>query len=91
MKIIPRTKAEQRRQNKVRTKEELQKEINEFKRDKENTLIYNYRKRRINVTINDELLKEIELITKNKSDYIEKLIIADIEKRENRIIEFTRY
>lgn len=40
-------------------------------------------KSRISITISQELNTDLELLTNNKSKYIEELIIKDIKKRKN--------
>ena len=90
-------KAELKKQNRNikvqelrRTKQNIICKINEMKEDGHDIIIVESVKRKTLISINEFVTRELEKITKNKSKFIEDLLIEVIEKELHKKIEFTK-
>ncbi len=77
--------------NKNRTKEEIICEINEIKKNGQDIILVESNKRRINISINEFVLRQIEAKYSNKSEHIEELLIKEIEAELHKKLEFTKH
>lgn len=80
-----------REENKRRTKAELKKRIDDIKSNSNVFIVKKgVTKRRMNISISESVVREIETLTNNKSDLIEKLLIEYIKKENGKKIEVVR-
>ncbi len=74
-----------------RTKTNTIAKINKIYEENENTILIKRNKRRVNMSINEGVLRLIECSYENKSKLIEDLLIKHLEKTLNKKIIITNY
>lgn len=86
-----RTIAQQKKQNRARTKEDIICKIREIKSKGEDIILVESNKRKINLTINEFVLRQIEAMYESKSKVVEDILIELVEKELHKKIEIVKH
>ena len=85
-----RTTAQQKAQNKRRTKQEILCKIEEIQTQGDDLIIVEASKRRVTFTINEFVMRQIEATYSNKSKFVEDLLIEVVEDLLHKKIKFSK-